>query len=60
MFVGERVRDRIELLDAHERRLGQILVTTRRVIIEIEGKRKPALVADWLCLFLNGDLEIVR
>jgi acyl dehydratase len=58
-FVGERVRDHIELLDASERSSGQILVKTRHTI-EIEGQSKPALVADWLCLFLIGDVEIVR
>ncbi len=58
-FVGERVRDHIELLDADERGPGQVLVKTRHTI-EIQGQCKPALVADWLCLFLTGDLEIVR
>ncbi len=58
-FVGERVRDQIELLDSRERGPGRILVKTRHTI-EIEGQSKPALVADWLCLFLTGDLEIVR
>jgi len=56
VFVGERVRDHIELIDARERRPGQILVTTRHRL-EIEGKSKPALIANWLSLYLTGELE---
>jgi acyl dehydratase len=58
-FVGERVRDHIQLLDASERGPGRILAKTRHTI-EIEGHSKPAMVADWLTLFLTGDVEIVR
>ena len=58
-FVGDRVRDHIDLLSARERAPGQVLVTTHHEL-EVEGRRKPALVADWLTLFLTGDLDIVR
>ena len=59
VFVGDRVRDHIELLDARERGPGRVLVTTHHQF-EVHGQRKPALIADWLCLFLTGDVEIVR
>jgi acyl dehydratase len=59
VFVGERIRDHIQLLDATPRNPGQVLVRTRHEI-EIEGKSRPALSADWLSLYLTGDLEAVR
>lgn len=56
-FVGDRVRDHVELLDAIWRRPGQILVSTRHTF-EIEGRSKPVLVADWLALMLTADAEV--
>lgn len=47
--VGSRVRARVTLADAAERGPGQVLIRLH-VTFEIEGERKPALVAEWLSL----------
>lgn len=47
--VGTRVRARVSLADAVERKPGQILVKLD-VIFDIEGESKPALTAEWLSL----------
>ena len=49
---GSRVRARSVLVDAVEKRPGQILLTTRSTV-EIEGEETPALVADTLALLLT-------
>ncbi len=56
VWVGERIRCHIDLLDSKLREPGRTLVTTRNTI-EVEGKEKPAMVADWVCLFIDGDAE---
>ena len=43
--VGSRVRLRMELIEANEKRPGQHLIKTRNTI-EIEGTDKPAMVAE--------------
>jgi len=48
--AGARVRDRIVLQDI-ERKGGNLLLKTRNTI-EIEGERKPALIADALSLLV--------
>jgi len=46
---GKRVRGRFVLLEASERKPGQVLLRYG-VSIEIEGEEKPALTAEWLAL----------
>ncbi len=46
--VGKRIRAVAKLLEARERG-GQLVVKTK-VTIEIEGERKPALVAEWVTM----------
>lgn len=49
--VGSRIRARGRLEAAEERKPGQFLLTVG-VEVEIEGERKPALVAEWLSLHI--------
>jgi acyl dehydratase len=49
--VGSRVRARQKYLKAEEKRPGQWMVSIR-VTIEIEGEKRPALIADTLTLFI--------
>lgn len=49
---GARVRARVELVSAVEKRPGQTLLTTRSTV-EIEGSETPALVAETLALLLS-------
>src|SRR5690606_37672736 len=52
--VGSRVRLAVTLLDAYEKNPGQWLLKARAVM-EIEGKEKPAYVAETLALcYLSG------
>ncbi|MBT5414105.1 MAG: MaoC family dehydratase [Rhodospirillaceae bacterium] len=51
--AGERVRARIVLTGAEKRAGGGILLRLA-VTVEIENQGRPALVADWLNLFLPG------
>ena len=46
---GSRIRNRVVLKDAYEKKKGKVLVTLENTI-EIEGETKPALVADVLAL----------
>lgn len=48
---GKRIRARHVLRDVEQRAPGQMLVTTE-VTVEIEGETKPALVAEWLGLYV--------
>ena len=50
VIVNDRIRAVGALIEARERR-GQLLVKAK-VTIEIEGERKPALVAEWLTMHL--------
>lgn len=50
--VDSRIRARAKLLEATERPGGQLLVKSE-VTIEIDGARRPALVADMLALFFT-------
>ena len=47
--VGARIRNRVTLLSAQEKRPGQILIKTQNTV-EIEGEDKPAMIADTLSL----------
>lgn len=49
--VGERIRLHCKLLDVTPRDAGQYLVKTENTV-EVEGQKKPALVAEWLCLLV--------
>jgi acyl dehydratase len=47
VHAGRRIRGRFVLKDLVERSPGQWL-STLTVTVEIEGRDKPAVVADWL------------
>ena len=48
--VGKRIRCVIRLLDVADRRKGRYLVTLEYKV-EVEGEKKPAMVAEWLTVF---------
>ena len=50
--VGSRVRTRIKLLTATPRGNGRYLYKTRHTL-EVDGEKKPAMVADWLVLYFT-------
>lgn len=50
---GQRIRGRFKLADAHEKEPGRWLVKTH-VEVEIEGEKKPALIAEWLAMQVVG------
>jgi acyl dehydratase len=53
--IGSRIRNRCALVAFEERGDGRFLIRTSNTI-EIEGGKKPALVAEWLGLFvMSGD-----
>ena len=51
VLVGERIRNRSKLLGITERGDGRFLVKTENTV-EIEGKEKPAMVAEWLFMLV--------
>jgi acyl dehydratase len=51
VHAGERVRGHFTLRDVHERKAGQMLMTLD-TSVEIEGRDKPALVAEWLTMWV--------
>lgn len=51
--VGKRIRAVTGLAGVEERKPGQLIVKLD-VTIEIEGEKKPALVAEWLSLHVVG------
>ncbi len=52
--VDSRVRGRMVLTDVTEKRPGQYLYNWS-VTVEIEGKEKPALTAQWLTMTIVGE-----
>lgn len=50
--VGSRIRMRCTLLDLEDRGNGRFLIRTRNEV-EIEGVSRPALVAEWLGMFVR-------
>ena len=50
---GARIRGHFTLADAEPRGAG--LMLRFAVTVEIEGQDKPALTADWLCLYFFGE-----
>jgi acyl dehydratase len=49
--VGARIRLHAKLLEVAPRDAGQFLVKTENTV-EVENQKKPALVAEWLCLLV--------
>lgn len=56
VVVDSRIRVRTTLVDVTERKPGQLQVTLD-LIIEIEGVERPALVAEYLSLWIKGTAE---
>lgn len=52
--VGSRVRAKSKILSVDEKRPGQFL-TKSEVTVEIEGEKKPALIAEWLGMTIVGE-----
>lgn len=53
--VNSRIRGEFKLLEIEDRGNGQHL-TKIGATIEVEGKAKPALIAEWLTMWITGDL----
>ncbi|KKO10790.1 hypothetical protein LCGC14_0022730 [marine sediment metagenome] len=49
--IGKRIRGRFTLLSAQERSPQEVLMR-HAVSIEIEGEDKPALIADWIVMYV--------
>ncbi len=49
--VGERIRNRMALLDVEDRGGGRFLIRTENTV-EIEGGERPAMVAEWLVMLV--------
>jgi acyl dehydratase len=52
--VNSRVRGQFRLLNVHERKPGQLVVKVH-VEVRVEHERKPALVAEWLTVFMREE-----
>ena len=52
--VNKRIRARFVMLEARQVRPGE-LINKFGVTIEIEGQERPALVAEWLGLWVSGE-----
>jgi len=48
--VGSRIRNEMRLLGVEDRGAGRFLVKTENRV-EVEGVEKPAMIAEWLCMF---------
>lgn len=51
--VGARVRNRMELIGVEDKGQGRKVLKTRNTI-EIEGAEKPAMVAEWLGMYVKA------
>lgn len=51
--VGKRIRGKITLLDAIEKKPNQFQIT-QEVVVEIEGVDKPALIAEWITMAITA------
>jgi len=51
--IGSRIRNRCRLVGFEEREAGKFMIRTSNTI-ELEGSERPALVAEWLGLFLTA------
>ena len=56
VYVGDRIRMTARIEDVRERGAGRVLVRTSNRI-EVDGREDPAMVADWLCLYLPKGME---
>ncbi len=56
VYLGDRVRLVSHIAEVRERGPGRVLVSTRNRM-EIEGRQDPAMVADWLALYVDRTLE---
>ncbi|REE95795.1 MaoC/PaaZ C-terminal domain-containing protein [Thermomonospora umbrina] len=56
VLAGDRVRLRVELIEAHEKSPGRMRVLTRNVL-HVEGADEPAMVADWITLFIDPETD---
>ncbi|GAA0545783.1 AMP-binding protein [Actinomadura livida] len=56
VLAGERVRLRARLVEAREKEPGRVRVLTRNVL-EVEDADTPAMVADWISLFVAPEEE---
>lgn len=54
--VNSNLSITMKLLAAEERKPGQILQTSE-ITIHIEGQETPAVVGEWLAVWVNEDLE---
>lgn len=52
--VGDAIRARFSVRSAEEKSAGRWLITFD-VTIEIEGREKPALIAEWLTMQVTGE-----
>ncbi|SEG56462.1 Acyl dehydratase [Thermomonospora echinospora] len=52
VLAGQRVRVRAELVEAREKAPGRMRLVTRNVL-EVEGAEGPAMIADWITLFVD-------
>lgn len=58
VLVGARIRMRCQLLELTDKGDGRFMIRTENVI-EIEGEERPALVAEWLGLFIRAGAATV-
>ena len=52
--VDSFLRAKFTLANIEEKRPGELLITTN-VVVEIKGQERPALVAEWLLLWVTGE-----
>ena len=52
--VGSEIRGAFRLLQSDERQPGELLLTIEATV-EIRGLERPALVAEWLFIWVTGD-----
>ena len=55
VMVGDRIRAKCDVLAMEPRRCGWL--GALKIAVETEGGERPAMDAEWLCLFMEGDLE---
>jgi acyl dehydratase len=55
VMVGDNIRAKCDVLAMEPRNGGWL--GTMEITVEREASEKPAMVAEWLCLFMEGDHE---
>lgn len=53
VVVGSKIRARVTLTEVIEKNSAQLLFK-QLVTVDVEGQDKPALVCDWLVMFVSG------